>query len=194
VCGICVGIAAHESATMLSSAFAADLAQFLKYPQQCVRGALATNGSLYQKSNHRVKHYKTKACKGCAVRHLCTTNKNGRFIERGIHQEELENKAKRVLENTDYHKLRQQVSEPQFGTLKRHWGFTYTLMKGKENVLSAVYLCFSVYHLIRTLNILGPKVLLASLKSLTNYLNRQIERFLDILCPLGSQISSTNFL
>jgi hypothetical protein len=128
------------------------------------------------------------------LRHLYTTNKNGRFIERGIHQEELENKAKRVHENPDYYRLRQQVTEPQFGTLKRQWGFTYTLMRGKENVLSEVYLCFSVYNLIRTLNILGPAVLLARLKSLVNNLNRHIERFLDILCPLRSQISSTNFL
>ena len=128
------------------------------------------------------------------LRHLCTTNKNGRSIERGIHQEDLENKAKRVHENPDYHKLRQQVSEHQFGTLKIHWGFTYALIRGKENVLSEVYFCFSVYNLIRTLNILGPKVLLAKLKSLVNYLNRQIERFLDILCPLRNQISMTNFL
>jgi hypothetical protein len=56
------------------------------------------------------------------VRHLCTTNKNGRFIERGIHQEKLENKAKRVNENPDYYRLRQQVTEHQFGTLKRQWG------------------------------------------------------------------------
>ena len=128
------------------------------------------------------------------VRHLCITNKNGRFIERSIHQEELENKAKRVHEKPDYDRLRQQVREHQFGTLKRQWGFTYTLMRGKENVLSEVYLCFSVYNLIRTLNILGPKVLLARLKSLVNNLNRHIERFLAILCPLGNQISSTNFL
>ncbi len=67
-------------------------------------------------------------------------------------------------------------------------------MRGKENVLSEVYLCFSVYNLIRTLNILGPKVLLARLKSLVNNLNRHIESFLAILCPLGNQISSTNFL
>jgi hypothetical protein len=42
----------------------------------------------------------------------------------------LENKAKRVHENPDYDRLRQQVREHQFGTLKRQWGFTYTLMRG----------------------------------------------------------------
>jgi hypothetical protein len=44
------------------------------------------------------------------------------------------------------------------------------------------------------LNILGPKVLLAKLKSLVNYLNRLIERFLAFICPLPNQISRTNFL
>jgi hypothetical protein len=37
-------------------------------------------------------------------------------------------------------------------------------------------------------------MLLAKLKSLVNYLKRQIERFLAILCPLENQISMTTFL
>jgi hypothetical protein len=67
-------------------------------------------------------------------------------------------------------------------------------MRGKENVLSEVYPSIIFYHLLRTLNILGPTVLLPRLKSLVNYLNRLIERFLAILCPLGNQISMTSFL
>ncbi len=134
---------------------------------QCPAGnILHTNGSVYQKGNHRVKHYKTKACKTCLVRDRCTTNKNGRFIERGMHQEALENNAQRVNENPEYYRLRQQITEHQFGTLKRQWGFTYTLMKRKEHVLSEVYLCFSVYNLLRSFSILGPDKLKARLKSL----------------------------
>jgi hypothetical protein len=37
-------------------------------------------------------------------------------------------------EKPEYYKLRQQISEHQFGTLKRQWGFTYKLIKGKEHV------------------------------------------------------------
>jgi transposase len=148
----------------------------------CPAGAVMhTNDSVYQKGNHRVKHYKTKACKTCAVRHLCTTNKNGRFIERGVHQEELERNAQRVTNNSDYYRLRQQVTEHQFGTLKRQWGFTYTLLRGKENVLSEVYLNFSVYNLIRAFRILGPKVLMAKLKELSLYFSCQYEAFIAIL-------------
>lgn len=126
---------------------------------------LNTNGNIYKKRAHRVKHYKTKACKGCQLRNQCTTNKKGRFIERGIHQEVLEENQQRVLQNPDYYRLRQQITEHQFGTLKRQWGFTYTLMRGKENVLSEVNLLFSIYNLTRALTILGPKALKECLKA-----------------------------
>jgi len=149
---------------------------------------MRTNGSVYQKGNHRVKHYKTKSCKTCPVRHACTTNKNGRFIERGVHQEELENNEKRVNQNPDYYRLRQQVTEHQFGTLKRQWGFTYTLMRGKDHVLSEVFLNFTVYNLLRALKILGPKVLRARLKRLASCFNNQIEVFLAVL-----SLSENNF-
>lgn len=82
---------------------------------------LTTNGNIYKKRAHRVKHYKTKACKACQLRSQCTTNKHGRFIERGIHQEVLEENQQRVLQNPDYYRLRLQITEHQFGTLKRQW-------------------------------------------------------------------------
>lgn len=120
------------------------------------RELLETNGNIYKKANHNVKHYKNrKACQNCQKRHLCTTNKNGRFIERGIHQEVLEANEERVLQNPKYYRLRQQITEHQFGTFKRQWGFTHTLMKGKSHVLSEVYLCMSVYNLLRSIKILG---------------------------------------
>ena len=116
---------------------------------------LATNGTVYDKAGHKVKHYKNRqVCKVCPVRHLCTTNKNGRFIERSIYQEALEENQKRVEENPEYYRLRQQVTEHQFGTLKRQWGFTHNLMKGKQNVLSEVNLIIICYNLTRLTSIL----------------------------------------
>lgn len=76
---------------------------------------LTTNGSIYDKAGHKVKHYKNrKACVACPVRALCTTNKNGRFIERSIYQEALDENQKRVQEKPEYYRLRQQVTEHQF--------------------------------------------------------------------------------
>lgn len=128
---------------------------------------LATNGTIYNKAGHKVKHYKNRqACKVCPVRHLCTKNKNGRFIERSIYQEALEENQKRVEENPEYYRLRQQITEHQFGTLKRQWGFTHTLMRGKENVLSEVNLIMICYNLTRLMSILDPKDLMNRLKQL----------------------------
>lgn len=137
---------------------------------------LTTNGSIYDKAGHKVKHYKNReACKVCPVRNLCTTNKNGRFIERSIYQEALDENQKRVEEKPEYYRLRQQVTEHQFGTLKRQWGFTYTLMKGKQNVLSEVNLMMICYNLTRLMTILGPEVLKNRLKRLVNGFSALLE-------------------
>jgi hypothetical protein len=128
---------------------------------------LATNGTVYDKAGHKVKHYKNRqACKVCPVRHLCMVNKNGRFIERSIYQEALEENQKRVEQNPEYYRLRQQITEHQFGTLKRQWGFTHTLMRGKQNVLSEVNLIMICYNLKRLVSIVGLKVLKERLKRL----------------------------
>lgn len=139
---------------------------------------MKTNGTVYNIANHRIKHYKNRqASKECSLREKCTTNKNGRFIERSIYQEALEQNQKRVNDHPDYYCLRQQITEhyfdklstSQFGTLKRQWGFTFTLMKGKENVLSEVNLMMMVYNLRRLMSIFD-----------INTLKRRIEEvFLD---------------
>ena len=77
-------------------------------------------GMIYKKRNHRVKRYTTKNCKDCKLRPKCTANKKGRIIERSIYQEALEENEKRVKSNPDYYRQRQQITEHQFGTLKRH--------------------------------------------------------------------------
>lgn len=128
---------------------------------------LKTNGTIYNKNNHKVKHYKNRqACEICELREQCTKNKNGRFIERSIYQEALEENKKRVDANPEYYRLRQQITEHQFGTLKRQWGFTYTLMKGKENVLTEVNILMICYNLRRLISIFGIKELKDRLKSL----------------------------
>ena len=128
---------------------------------------LSTNGTVYNKANHKVKHYKNRqACKECTLREQCTKNKNGRFIERSIYQEDLEENQKRVESNPEYYRLRQQITEHQFGTLKRQWGFTFTLMKGKENVLTEVNIMMIIYNLRRTMSIFTINGLKNKLKGL----------------------------
>ena len=143
---------------------------------------LTTNGTAYNKAGHKVKHYKNRrACKVCPVRNLCTVNKNGRFIERSIYREALEENQKRVEVNPKYYRLRQQVAEHRFGTIKRQWGFTHTLMKGKQNVLSEVNLIMICYNLTRLMAIFDPKDLKNRLKQLALGLSRLLGTIFPIL-------------
>lgn len=146
---------------------------------------LNTNGTIYNKANHKVKHYKNRqACKACELRAKCTTNKNGRFIERSIYQEAIQENKKRVESNPNYYRLRQQITEHQFGTLKRQWGFTFTLMKGKENVLSEVNIIMICYNLTRLMSIFNINNLKNKLKGLILYIlagSNQFKAFLNIL-------------
>lgn len=146
---------------------------------------LTTNGTVYNKNKHKVTHYKNRqACKTCTIRAQCTTNKNGRFIERSIYQKALENNKKRVDANPEYYRLRQQITEHQFGTLKRQWGFTFTLMKGKQNVLSEVNLMMMVYNLRRLMSIFTINDLKIKLKELVLCFLTLLNSFLNILSYL----------
>ncbi|WP_019539560.1 IS1182 family transposase [Proteiniphilum acetatigenes] len=105
--------------------------------------------------NYKSKIYKTKACTDCPIREKCTQNKLGRVIERSEYQDIIDENNLRVKGNKDYYKLRQQIIEHPFGVLKRQWGFTYTLMRGKANVLSEVNLLMIIYNLRRCMTIFG---------------------------------------
>jgi hypothetical protein len=132
---------------------------------------MKTNGKSYNKKlkngrqSYKVKHYKTKACNGCGLRAQCTTNKNGRVIERTEYQAYVDQKNERVNSNPQYYRERQQIIEHQFGTIKRHWHFDYVLTRGKENVLGEVYLAFACYNLKRTLSIFGFDALMSKIKA-----------------------------
>ena len=149
---------------------------------------LSTNGTVYNKNEHKVRHYKNRsACKTCTLRDQCTENKNGRYIERSIYQEYLEDNQKRVEDNPEYYRLRQQITEHQFGTIKRQWGFTYTLMKGKQHVLSEVNLIMICYNLRRLITIFGIETLKTRLKDLLSYFFGLYEAILVVLSPLFFQ-------
>lgn len=117
-----------------------------------------------KKGAFRFRRFTTRGCKNCSSRHLCTNSKNGRYIDRSEYADVIEENAKRVSENPDYYRLRQQVTEHPFGTLKRQRGFTHTLVRGKEKVLGEVGLMFIGYNLSRCISILGAEKLIETLK------------------------------
>ncbi len=141
---------------------------------------LHTNGKWYNKTlingrkSYQVKHYKTKACNGCHLRAQCTTNKHGRVIERTQYQQYVTKNNDRVHQNPNYYRQRQQIIEHQFGTIKRHWHFDYTLTKGKEKVLGEVYLIFTAYNLRRLISIFGFEALMSKMKAHLHHVFQEI--------------------
>lgn len=101
---------------------------------------------------------------------FCRWNKAGRIIERTEYQDVIDENRERVLANKDYYKLRHQIIEHQFGVLKRQWGFSFTLLKGRIHVMSEVHLLMMLYNLSRMISLLGLKEFKKTLGRLTAYL------------------------
>jgi transposase len=122
----------------------------------CPQGhLLKSNGSTYKGRNYRFKQYKTKACKNCPVRDLCTTSiVNGKVIQRSEFQQYIEQNAKRVLHNSEVYKKRQAIVEHPYGTIKRQWGFDHiTTKKTKQRASADIGFIFIAYNLKRIWNI-----------------------------------------
>ena len=143
----------------------------------CPQGEiLTTNGHWHRHSNspkngkgYQFKRYNSAVCKTCASSHLCTqSQKNVRNIDRSQYADSIEANARRVENNPEYYRQRQQIAEHPFGTLKRQsaalsqpkCGFTHTLVRGKEKVMGEVGLMFIGYNLSRCASILGIKELI----------------------------------
>ena len=129
---------------------------------------IITNGHSYEKKNkgrtsYFVKKYETADCTTCPFKTLCTKAKN-RIIERSEWQDIIDENNRRVDENPDEYKKRQQINEHPFGTIKRSWGYTYTLVKGLQKVDGEVAIIFTMYNLRRVMSILGIKGLIERLK------------------------------
>ncbi len=126
----------------------------------CPQGnTLSSNGSWYKARNYRFKQYKTKACKNCPVRALCTTaQQNGKIIQRSEYTSHIEENAARVAADPDTYKKRQALVEHPFGTMKRQWGFDHIMTKRGMAAASAdVGLIALAYNLRRLFNITSQR-------------------------------------
>lgn len=150
---------------------------------------LQTNGKWHNHSDgkrkglpaYTFKRYTTSACKLCKKRKLCTRSRNGRYIDRSEYAEALKANTERVNSNPEYYRKRQQITEHQFGTLKRQRGFTHTNVRGKEKVLGEVGLMFTGYNLKRCISILGVAAFIKALKECSLFVFLAIKRL--ILSP-----------
>ena len=137
----------------------------------CPAGAILTSlGTWHNKkgeaneTSYRFKTYRTDGCKTCALKHQCTKLPK-RIIQRSEYQDAVDINDNNIKQNPHYYKRRQAICEHPFGSIKRHWGYTHTLLKGLQKVNGEMNLIMFCYNFMRTKNILGFNKMLQQIKS-----------------------------
>ena len=137
----------------------------------CPAGAILTSlGTWHNKkgeaheTSYRFKTYRTNACKTCALKHQCTKLPK-RIIQRSEYQDAVDTNDNNIKQNPHYYKRRQAICEHPFGSIKRHWGYTYTLVKGLQKVNGEMNLIMLCYNFMRTKSILGFDKMLQHIQS-----------------------------
>jgi Transposase DDE domain len=137
----------------------------------CPAGATLTSlGTWHNKkgeaneTSYRFKTYRTDACKTCALKPQCTKLPK-RIIHRSEYQDAVDINDNNIKQNPQYYKRRQAIVEHPFGTIKRQWGYTHTLMKGKEKVNGEMNLIMFCYNFMRTRSILGFEKMLETINN-----------------------------
>jgi transposase len=127
----------------------------------CPAGAVLTSlGTWHNKkgeaneTSFRFKTYRTNACKTCPLKNQCTKLPK-RIIQRSEYQDAVDLNDNNIKQNPQYYKRRQAICEHPFGTIKRHLGYTHTLLKGLQKVNGEMNLIMFCYNFMRTKNILG---------------------------------------
>ena len=116
-----------------------------------------------EQDGKKFRYYWTKACPDCLLKAQCTTDPRFHRIKRWEHEAILERIEKRVCANPTMMKLRKQIVEHPFGTIKFWNDQRHFLMKGLEKVKAEFSLITLAYNIKRAINVLGVKALVAAL-------------------------------
>lgn len=116
-----------------------------------------------EERDQRFRYYWTTACPSCALKSQCTTDPRFHRIQRWEHEAVLERLEQRVKAHPLILKLRQQLVEHPFGTIKFWNDQRHFLMRGLEKVKAEFSLSTLAYNIKRVMNVIGVKGLLAAL-------------------------------
>lgn len=127
----------------------------------CPAGAELTYRFTTDEKGRQVRYYRASSCAVCALKPQCTRNKANRTITREQDEAVMEAMAARVAAHPEKMKLRKQLCEHPFGTVKRFFGYTHFLLKGLTKVRCEWNLMTLVYNLKRVLNLVSLEKLMA---------------------------------
>jgi transposase len=109
------------------------------------------------------KEYRTQACPSCPLKSQCTEAAQ-RIIVRGFHDDDREAMHQRAIADPGWMKLRREVAEHPFGTIKWLMGIPRFLVRGLLKAKAELALCITGYNLKRLIAIKGTTVLLKALR------------------------------
>ena len=134
--------------------------------------AIGNRGQGKLRRSYKVKRYIVPfhVCNACPYKldcagHANLKNSKGRYLERSEYQGAIDLNTKQVTTRKAELNQRQAIVEHPFGTIKRQWGYDYTLMRTIKKVESEFSLIFTCYNLRRAMSLLGVRPLIEALKS-----------------------------
>lgn len=137
-------------------------------------------------------------CRACPHKLDCVGQSNldkskGRIIERSDSESYIEENIERYHLNKELYLKRQATVEYQFGIIKRHWGFDYTLLKTKKKVEAEFAIIFTCYNLRRSISILGTLKIIKRLKEAFLYLETVLWSILSCVNKLHFSSANNTF-
>ena len=128
----------------------------------CPAGAQLTYRFPTYELGRELRYYRASGCQQCALKSRCTRNQGNRTITREENEPLMEAMAARMQAQPEKFKLRKQLAEHPFGTIKRWFGYTHFLLKGLEKVRTEWSLTTLAYNLKRVLNLVSFEKLMAA--------------------------------
>ena len=109
---------------------------------------------------NKYKIYSCNACTTCPYLDKCTKSVNGRMIKRNIEEDKITEINNEYKKDSSFYKLRKELVEHPFGTIKFNLGLSHVFVKGLNRVASWSASVFLAYNLKRVINIVGiPKLM-----------------------------------
>lgn len=113
-------------------------------------------------TNH-YKIYSSNSCSTCPYLDKCTKSINGRSIKRNINENKILEIDNEYKKDSKFYKLRKQLVEHPFGTIKRSLGLSFVNINGLDRISSWTSSVFLAYNLKRVINIVGIPQLMEAL-------------------------------
>ena len=117
-----------------------------------------------QEKGQTLHRYWSSNCQSCHLKSQCTPSKQRR-VTRWEHEAVLEAAQERLDRDPDKMRLRKEIVEHPFGTIKYWMGATHFQMKTLKHVSTEMSLHVLAYNLKRVMNIMGIKPLIHAIQA-----------------------------